>query len=178
MTFQAVPESAEWVQLVYNLLALDQSSNVSGWAIFEDGNLKKWGHFTTTATDIGGKLQQIRDFVIELINTYNIDEAVYEDIQLQNNVGNNVQTFKVLAEVYGVLTEVFERYQIPAKSYISTHWKSVLNIKGRTRVEQKRNAQAYVLNTYGKKCTQDEADAICIGASVNKLNSKEPFDWS
>ena len=173
------PDSVVWVPLVSNLLALDQASVTTGWAFFQDGRLQKFGHFSYNDEDIGIRLTRIRDKVKTLCLDNNIDEVVYEDIQLQENVGNNVHTFKVLAEVYGVLTQLFDSLAIPARSYISTSWKSRLHIKGRTRAEQKRAAQAYVMDTYQAKCTQDEADAICIGASVLILEEeKQPFDWS
>lgn len=174
-----VPESVVWVQLVSNLLALDQASVTTGWAFFKDGRLDGFGHFSFTDDNLGIRLTKIRDKVKRLCEEHNIDEIVYEDIQLQSNVGNNVQTFKVLAEVYGVLTQLFDSLAIPARSYISTSWKSRLGIKGRTRTEQKRAAQAYVLDHFQTKCTQDEADAVCIGASILTIDEpKQPFDWS
>lgn len=57
----------------------------------------------------------------------------------------------------------------------SVRWKSQLNIKGKKRAEQKKNAQAYVLEHYGKKVTQDESDAICIGAYF--VNKDVGFNW-
>lgn len=176
------PESVVWVQLVSNILALDQASVTSGWAVFKDGRLEGFGHFSFTDDNIGTRLTKIRDRVKRLCTDYEVDEVVYEDIQLQNNVGNNVHTFKILAEVYGVLTQLFDSLAIPSRSYLSTSWKSRLNIKGRTRTEQKRAAQAYVLDQFKVKCTQDEADAICIGASILDIDEpvieKQPFDWS
>jgi Asp/Glu/hydantoin racemase len=50
----------------------------------------------------------------------------------------------------------------------SQTWKSVLDIKGRDRATQKRNAQAYAVATYGKKVSQDESDAICLGTAYIK----------
>ena len=175
------PDSAAWDQPVSNILALDQASVTTGWAFFQNGQLKKWGHFSFDDDNIGARLTKIRDKVKSLCDEYTIDEVIYEDIQLQNNVGNNVHTFKVLAEVYGVLTQLFDTLALPSRSYVSTSWKSRLNIKGRTRADQKRAAQAFVLDTYKVKCTQDEADAICIGASVLSLEEaeqKEPFNWA
>ena len=57
----------------------------------------------------------------------------------------------------------------------SSTWKSVLSIKGKDRAEQKRNAQKWVIENYSIKPTQDECDAICIGAahSKNNINSWE-----
>ena len=159
------------------LLALDQASRTSGWAVFEDGKLLKYGKFTADHSDVGDRLHFIRGRVNQLIDEYDIDEVVFEDIQLQGNVANNVQTFKALAEVFGVLYELFVTLKMPRTAVLSTVWKSTLGIKGIDRPAQKNAAQAWVEKTYGVKPTQDECDAICIGAHyVN--NKVEVFDWS
>lgn len=98
---------------------------------------------------------------------------------MQSNISNNVQTFKILAEVVGVLSETLEEINIPHESVLATVWKSNLKIKGRNRAEQKRNAQQYVIDNYNKKPTQDEADAICIGISslFHKSTQQNDFNW-
>ena len=159
------------------LLALDQASRTSGYAIFEDDKLIKYGSFTFTDEDFGKRLVKIINKVAELIQEYKIDEIAIEDIQLQGNVANNVATFKALAEVFGVLYELFVTLKMPRTAVLSTVWKSTLGIKGKDRPAQKRAAQVWVEKTYGVKPTQDECDAICIGAHhVN--NRVEVFDWS
>lgn len=152
-----------------NLLALDQSSRVSGYAIFEDDKLIKSGTFTLTDDDVSIRLTKIRERVLTLIQTYNIDKVLVEDIQMQRQI-NNVATHKVLAEVLGVCEELCAEFKIPHEVIASSTWKSVLGIKGQRREEQKKNAQAYVFNTYNKKVSQDESDAICIGAHYFKKN--------
>ena len=142
-----------------NLLSFDQSSQTTGWAYFENGKLIKYGKFTFDYPDMGVRLMQFRNKVKELINTYLPDEVVFEDIQLQENT----KTFKVLAEVFGIIYELVTELGITNSAVLASSWKSTLGIKGRTRPEQKRNAQQYILNNYGVKPTQDEADAICIG---------------
>lgn len=153
------------------LLALDQASKTTGYAIFDDGNLVLVDKFTFNTPNIDERLVQIRTFINGLIDVYHIDEVVYEDIQQQNNVANNVQTFKVLAMVYGVVSELLAERKIKHGSILATSWKSTLGIKGRTRPDQKRAAQLYVLDNYGLKVTQDEADAACIGAAYTKKKS-------
>lgn len=164
------------------LLALDQASRVSGWAVFYDNKLEASGKFTADNDDIGERLYFIRTKIKELIDKYDINEVAFEDIQLQGNVTNNVQTFKVLAEVFGIVYELVTELKIPHTAVLSGTWKSTLGIKGRTRPEQKRNAQAFVQETYGIKCTQDESDAICIGTHMVKnlkaANEGDGFDWS
>lgn len=159
------------------LLALDQASRVSGWSIFEDDQLIDSGTFTLKSDDIGERLVDYRKHIEKLIEDNDIDEVAFEDIQMQSQV-NNVQTFKVLAEIFGVTQEYLASHQYGYHIVSSNTWKSQLGIKGRTRPEQKKAAQAWVLETYGKKVSQDESDAICIGASVVKQNIKKKADFN
>jgi hypothetical protein len=69
-----------------------------------------------------------------------------------------------------VLSELACEMKIPHEIIHSQTWKSTLDIKGRDRATQKRNAQAFVAATHGKKVTQDESDAICIGSAYIKSN--------
>lgn len=147
-----------------NILALDQSSRTSGYAIFQEGKLVNSGTFTYDDDDISLRLVKIRNKVISLIQQYEINKILLEDIQLQGQT-NNVTTYKVLAEVLGVLEELSREMSIPHEIIHSQTWKSTLDIKGRDRTTQKKNAQLYVLETYQKKVSQDESDAICIGSS-------------
>lgn len=152
------------------LLALDQASKVTGWAIFEDGKLEKYGKICLDDPNIDTRLVQLRQNIWALIESENIDEVVFEDIQQQNNVANNVQTFKVLAEVYGVVSELLQEFHIPHSTVLAASWKSTLSIKGRSRAEQKKNAQLYVEQNYSVHVIQDIADAICIGTHHIKQN--------
>lgn len=59
-----------------------------------------------------------------------------------------------------------------------TEWRKTCNfLKGQDskRDSQKKIAQQWVLNTFNKKCTQDEADAICIGWSYFNLKEEIIF---
>lgn len=161
------------------LLALDQASRTTGYAVFEDDQLVKSGTFTLRSDDVGERLVDYRKHIEKLIIDNDIEEVAFEDIQMQGQV-NNVQTFKVLAEIFGVTQEFLVENGHSYHIISSNTWKSKLQIKGRTRVEQKRNAQIYVLENFDKKVSQDESDAICIGASIvldNKKN-KADFNWS
>ena len=154
------------------LLALDQASKTSGYAIFEDNKLITHGHFTFEDAILGQRLLKIRQKVDSLIAEYNINFVVFEDIQLQSNVGNNVSTYKALAEVIGVISELLEEKDMKYECLLASQWKSILGIKGKTRPEQKRNSQEYVLNNCRVKATQDEADSINIGLAFLKSWAK------
>lgn len=152
-----------------NILALDQASRTTGWSVFQENKLVASGTFTYADDDFSLRLVKIRKKVIELIEQYNINKILLEDIQLQGQT-NNVTTYKALAEVLGVLEELARERNIPHELVHSQTWKSILDIKGRDRATQKRNAQAYVATVHGKKVSQDEADSICIGAAYIKSN--------
>ena len=161
------------------LLALDQASRTSGYAVFIDEKLEDYGTFTVSDDSIGERLFKIREKVAQLIADYGIDYVAFEDIQLQNN-SNNVQTFKILAEVFGIVYELATELGIPNEAVFSNSWKSTCGIKGRTRPDQKKNAQAFVTSTYGVKASQDASDAICIGTHILKTTAqkKSDYDWS
>lgn len=162
------------------ILALDQSTRVTGWAVFADNALQEYGKFDAenAGTDIGKRLTYIREKVKTLIDKYDIQKILIEEIQLQNTVGNNVVTYKKLAYVQAVLIQMFDELRLPYEIIASSSWKSTLGIKGRARAEQKKNAQIYINTIYGIKATQDECDAICIGTHYTKLPSDEGFNWA
>ena len=151
------------------ILALDQSSITSGYSIFCDNQLIESGTFTFNSTILSKRLLKIRDQIKQLINSYCIEYVILEDIQLETKVPNNVKTYKALAEVIGVITELLEELKIKYELVAPSSWRSQLNIKGNKRNEQKKNAQNYVLKVYKKDVSEDESDAICIGAYyINK----------
>ena len=151
------------------ILALDQASRTSGYAIFENDELIDCGTFTLAQDNVGERLVKLREQIINFIKDNQIDIVLFEDIQLQSGMAG-VTTYKVLAEVFGVIQELLTEIGIKYEIVHSQTWKSILNIKGKARAEQKRHAQEYVLNTFNKKVPQDAADAICIGASYIKNN--------
>lgn len=166
-------------QQVSNLLALDQSSYTTGYSVFKDGQPVVISHFTVLGDDLGKRLEQIRNNIIELINKYDIDEVVFEDIQLQDINGNKeigIKTFKILAEVFGVVHELLTELQMDYTIVPPVVWKATFKIAGKGRTKEKKMAQEYVFNTYGIKCTEDEADATCIGAHVIQKQNSE-FNW-
>ena len=147
------------------LLSLDQSSHITGWAFFENEKLIEYGKFNLIAEDIGERLWDYRQAIEKLIKKYNPDKVAFEDIQMQGQI-NNVVTYRILSEILGVTQEYMVEIGMPYEIVSSNTWKSKLNIKGKQRAEQKQNAQKYILDQYGKKVTQDEADAICLGTSL------------
>ena len=139
-----------------NLLALDQATRTTGYAVFKNQQLYKVGTFT-----------------------FADNEIAFEDIQLQENRETkvaNVDTFQKLAEVFGVLEELCTEIDMPYQIISASSWKSLCGIKGRDRAAQKKNAQLYIQDKYNIKVAQDACDAICIGEYGVK-HSKQMLIW-
>ena len=67
------------------ILALDQASRISGWAVFDDGELYNYGKFSATQTDVGDRLHYIRKEVEELSKEEYKDQLAIICIDLNNN---------------------------------------------------------------------------------------------
>ena len=82
--------------------------------------------------------------------------------------------------VFGTIYELAVEIKLPRTAVLASVWKSKLGIKGKTRNDQKKDAQRFIKETYNIKCSQDEADAICIGTYIvnNNIRIEEDHDWS
>lgn len=153
-------------------LALDQSSHITGYAVYDNAQLITYGYFNLTNPDIGKRLIKFKEKINELIQQYEAEEIAYEDITLQNGA---VTTYKTLAFVIGVLNELIAEKKLKQQCILPSSWRHTCGIKGRVRKEQKANTIEYVNNKYNISATEDECDAICIGEHAVK---QKDFDWS
>ena len=162
-----------------NLLALDQSSHTTGYTVLQNGTIVVVNHFDCIGNDLGDRLVQLRQKVEALIDEYDIDEVIFEDIQLQDVNGNKetgIKTFKILAETFGVVEELLTEKKIKHSAVLPIKWKAHFKIAGKGRTQEKKMTQAYVLKEYNIKCTEDEADSLCI--ALYHFNNSNVFDWS
>jgi Holliday junction resolvasome RuvABC endonuclease subunit len=145
-------------------LAIDQSSNVSGYSVWQNKELIEWGKVQFEGEFIT-RIIELKNWMFSKIEEYEEEEVevVIEEIQEQANA----QTFKKLAMLQGALLVFLEEADIKYHLVYASQWKSAANIKGKNRTEQKQNTQQYVLQKFGKKVTQDEADAICMGEYIS-----------
>lgn len=162
-----------------NLLALDQATHTTGYTILKNGKILKVSHFDCIGNDLGDRLEQLRNNIDNLIKEYDINEVVFEDIQLQNVNGDKetgIKTFKMLAEAFGVVHELLTELDMKYAVAQPIKWKAYFKIAGKGRTQEKKMAQAYVKKTYGITCTEDEADSLCI--ALYHYNINNAFDWS
>ena len=147
----------------YRVLALDQATYTTGYAIFDDEKLVYYNSYTVEGDQIE-RIIKIRDWFISLIDAWDPDRVAFEGIVLNTANGtNNVTTFETLAFLLGVL--VVTAVEKERKYLICTNstWRNYCQIKGRTRSDRKRSTQLKVKEWYNIDASEDCADAICIG---------------
>ena len=161
----------------FRILALDQATHTSGYAVFSGKNLIEYGSFTTTdGTDIERSLQ-VKQWMISLIDQFDIDFVGLEGIQYQTAVG--ITTFETLARLQGILAVTCIEEKIPYKIISTNTWRAHCGVKGQSRPDKKRSMQRLVKEWFEIAPTEDECDAIGIGKYFSDIQSPkvEMVDW-
>lgn len=160
----------------YRILAFDQASITSGWSVFDGEKLVSYGKWTSEGTHSTERIGQTKYWVASMVSKWKPDLLVFEDIQLQKFGDGNeaVLTYKKLAHLQGVLKNFAFENGIPYKVVSPSTWRAYSEIKGKTRTDKKKNAQIKIKKLYDVSVTQDEADAILIGAwAVHEHNQQK-----
>lgn len=145
----------------YRILALDQATHISGWALFSDGRLLRYGTFETLAKEEIERDFQIKNWLINMIENWKPDFVALEGIQYEEKFG--ITTFMTLARLQGILMDTLYELGIEYTLCHTQTWRSSCGVKGRSRVDRKRSMQLLVKQWYDVSVSDDCADAIGIG---------------
>lgn len=158
----------------FRILSLDQSSRVSGFAIFDNDKLVKYGSIEIKGENAPVRFSKVREWVRSMVVNWKPDFVMIEDVQLQDEEKNGTQgtiTFKVLSGLIGVLETYFVENKVNYDlAHIST-WRNHEQIKGKSRLDKKRGAQLRVKKCYDIDVIDDIADAILIGRYAVELHN-------
>lgn len=166
------------------ILALDQATKVTGYSIFDDGKLVKYGTFSTASDDEVARCVAVKNWLISMINNWHPDHIGIEGIQYQPKVFDgdtvgSVTLFQTLAHLQGALLITCHELGIPYRVCPTNTWRNVCGVKGRTRADKKKSMQMMVKNWYNINATDDEADAIGIGHYMSTVVNRntEVTSW-
>jgi len=165
----------------YRILALDAATNVSGYSVYDDGALAAYGTFKANESeDITARINEVKHWLEAAIKKWQPDFIGIEHVQLQNYGNNNnspqVELYRKLCNLQGVLLDTCFELNIPCNLVYATEWRRYCGIgEGKGRENKKKQAQDKVKSWYNQNCTQDEADAICIGKYFVGKNQKSSW---
>jgi Holliday junction resolvasome RuvABC endonuclease subunit len=167
---------------VHRTLGLDQATKVSGFSIFDDDKLIKYGTFTTSLENVIARASAVKIWLINIINNWQPDLVVMEGIQLQEESSGRpmgVTTFQSLAWLQGILMECCYELGIPYEVCHTSIWREHCKVKGKTRADKKRSMQLMAKQWYDISVSDDAADAIGIGKYGAEVlsNKKKIVSW-
>jgi hypothetical protein len=156
------------------LIGLDQSSIISGYSIFEDEKLKKFGIIDTgkSGADFNARMSKINEDFTKLFKAEKPDYVAIEAVQMQ---GGNKHAFMVLSNVQGMLFSILISLDIPFVVVESSKWRAHNNLplyenKKRLKREQlKEKAVEIVADKYHVKASKDESESILIGQWLSDM---------
>lgn len=148
------------------VLSFDQSTVVTGWAIFDDGAYVKSGTIDLSNNhDMANRLKHMIMMISGMITAIKPNLVVVEDVQNQMNNA----TFKTLAQLQGAIMHICFANEIRLSIVAPSTWRRKLGFQQGRKIRRsylKMQAVEYAKQYCKKKITDDEADAICIGVSV------------
>lgn len=158
-----VPPKKEGIQ---RILALDAATKISGFSVYDNGVLVGFGTFKVDdrlSTD--ERINRVKKWLRSIIEDWEPTFIGLEMIQLQSFGHNNfqVELYRVLANLQGVLIDTIFEATLDYDTVYPSTWRKYCGIDATKREAQKKAAQDKVKLWYNQDCTQDEADAICIG---------------
>jgi len=152
------------------VLALDQSTSVTGYAVIEDGQYIQSGTIDMRRNhDAGSRLKNMMLLIGQLINSKRVDKVVFEDVQQQTNSA----TYKLLSQLQGAIIYYCYTNDLGFTILTSSAWRKILKFEQGKRVLRRRLKEQsieYVKEHCGKEVSDDEADAICIGFAAIEDN--------
>ena len=162
-------------------IGLDQATHITGYSIFDGGDLIYAGIFETNESNEIQRDIEIKNWLIQLIQNWKPDIIAIEGIQLQqfNNKMIGITTYQTLARLQGILMMVCSEQKVDYTIVPPATWRSYCQVKGRTRADKKRSMQTKVKEWFDITVSDDVADAIGIGKYTSDKHKKkvEVFNW-
>lgn len=170
----------------FRVLAFDQATGVSGWSVYDDEKLVKFGAWDSKGESSVDKVAKTKCWIASMIQSWRPDLVVFEDIQFQPYTGkdagadvqSNLLVYKKLAHLQGVLMNYCYENGFTYKIVPVATWRAHSGVKGKYRTDRKQSAQLIVKSLYDINVSTDEADAILIGrfaAHDNKATEMVTF---
>lgn len=155
------------------LIALDESTTSTGYAIFENEKLINYGAIVQKSKNVIERVSEIAYAIEDLIKLYNPNDIAIENVQITMSA----PTAKSLMGLQLLIEILCYRNQINCHTLRTAHWRKVLGLSNSSKIkraEKKRETIDYVENKYGIKIDKDDiSDAIAIGTAYILENKED-----
>ena len=152
------------------ILSFDQSSKLSGWSVFDDGEYVDSGVIDKhKITNSDKRIAEMGLAIYQKVQEVKPDLCVIENIQNQSNTA----TVILLARLQGMILGYCAAHKIRTEILGPSQWRSELNYRQGPKVkreELKQQSIDYVKEHLGfTDFTEDQSEACCIGIAASRL---------
>lgn len=151
------------------ILAFDQATKISGYAVMENGKLKEYGNVDLTKSKCCAE-DRIKRMAYELwaiIDRVRPTIVVLEDVE----VVANMRAVIMLARLLGSMQGYCVANGIEYKTYMPSTWRKILGYTqgaGVKREELKQKSVEYAKSVTGENVQEDTAEAVAIAHAAYK----------
>lgn len=159
----------------FRVLGLDQATHITGFSIYTDNVLTKFGIFNSVGNTETERNHMTKMWLCSMIENWGIDLIGIEGLQLQQNASRNigVTTFETLARLQGILMEAAYENKVEFIICPTNTWRAHCGVKGQTREAKKKSMQQLAREWHSVNASEDEADAIGIGKYTAEVYGKK-----
>jgi len=157
----------ETAHLITKIIAFDQSTTATGWAVLNQQTSEIIEHGVITPK--GKTNDRIRQTIKEcmyLCVHHEVTFVFIEGIQMQKNP----VVYEILAKLQGTLEICLEEKNYIVNVVKSSEWRKRVGIKARKRIEVKAEAIQMVKDLYSLQPTEDECEAILFARAFSEIN--------
>lgn len=151
------------------VLSMDQSTRITGFAIFEDAQYVKSGVIDLhKIKDTDERSKQMAVEICKLIEECKPDITIIEEVQQQTNVSTVIK----LARIQGVAIGFCAAHNIDLHILTPTKWRSSLGYKQGPKIKRdmlKQQSLDFVKNNFKLELIEDEAEAVCINEAAHRI---------
>jgi Holliday junction resolvasome RuvABC endonuclease subunit len=152
------------------VLAFDQSTRITGYSLFEDGQYVKSGVIDLhKITDTNERSKQMGLEICKVIEETQPSEVVIEEVSMQSNV----DTLKKLARIQGMAIGFATAHDIQTHILEPSKWRAALHYKQGKAVKReqlKQQSRDFVKNTFGLTIkSEDENEATAINEAAHRI---------
>lgn len=153
------------------VLSMDQSTRVSGYCLFEDGEYVCSGvvDMSKSKLDTPERSFEMAKSLWKIIKKYKPEYLILEETSQQSNA----QVLIILSRLQGMIIGYAEAHGVKVHILLPSQWRKELGFsqgKNVKRAELKKQSIDYVKNHYGFEKSEDESEAIAINdAARTKL---------
>jgi len=154
-------------------IAIDPSSLVTGWAVFEDQGLIAWGKIDASKVEFSFRFQYIVNELIHLCQVYHFTELAVEDVKTAWHSTNRQRNIAGLQIVFTSIRKWAEKHRIPLAAYNPATWKNAVVGHVHASKETTKENACLRFPALPRDLSEHEYDAIAIGVYHSGLRFLE-----